>query len=397
MNRRTVVFLGAGASKPFGFPVTDSILPAIWTGLKDGTWREWPGVKNRKKQKQFATFLERLLTRLLPGLNSQAPQPGGASIVDVVSLLDQLLLENRSPHPDLSESDLQRGRSMLHLGINAVIRGRERETLRNRFVDWLLSEAVRHEGNRVSLVSTNYDTAVEQRLHNELISAKTSIGRQVDFGIPWRDAYRDLLHVRPQSAKLAVFKLHGSLNWLRCEVCGHVTINVRQRIASLEFWDRTSKYSECYCGGRLRSVIVTPSIVRDVRDGNLLSIWNAALEDLRRAHEWVFIGYSLPSEDIAIRSLLLRAFHARQKRRSLRIRVVQWEDPKCISGRAQSPEYARYRMFFPERHLNERDYSRAGLEPFVERLKPLSRSEMQKGIRISFPRMSRAWVTGPAG
>ena len=52
-------------------------------------------------------------------------------------------------------------------------------------------------------------------------------------------------------------------------------------------------------------------MVRDVRDPHLLNVWRAATEALRTATEWYVIGYSLPSEDLAIRSMLLRAFSAR--------------------------------------------------------------------------------------
>jgi hypothetical protein len=169
-------------------------------------------------------------------------------------------------------------------------------------------------------------------------------------------------------------------------------MDVRQRVASREFWIRTSQYIECRCGGRLRSVVVTPSVVRDVRDGNLLSIWNAALEDLRRAHEWILIGYSLPSEDIAIRSLLLRAYHTRTRRASLRIRVVQWEDPNRRAGSGPPLEHLRYRLFFPPTHLREKDYQRTGVEPFVRGLRVLPPSALRRRIRAVFPRTNRAWL-----
>jgi hypothetical protein len=170
-------------------------------------------------------------------------------------------------------------------------------------------------------------------------------------------------------------------------MCGHIVISVTQRISSLEFWHRTSKYNECYCDGRLRSVIVTPSIVRDVRDANLLSIWNAALEDLRQAHQWIFIGYSLPPEDVAIRSLLLRAFHIRRSKR-LRVRVVQYVPPEH-RGNNDALERARYRAFFPDDHLRDRDYSEEGVERFAEWLKVPSPARVDRRLHPMFGRSSR--------
>jgi len=384
MARRTVLFLGAGASKPLGFPMTDGILTAIWSGLHDGSWRGWPGLRKRRDARKARNDLVQLIQALLPGLTPESA--AGASIVDVISLLDQLIIEGRAPTPAIGDEQLRRGRALLDLGINAVLRGRRNAETRDHLVDWILREAAGRGDCRLSIVSTNYDTVIEQPLFDQLVEVGATVGRAVDFGISWRDAFHDIVHMRPRWARLGLFKLHGSLNWLRCETCGHVTINVRQRIAPVGFWTRLGDYNECYCGGRLRTVVVTPSVVRDIRDANLLSIWNAAMEDLRRAHQWIFVGYSLPSEDIAIRSLLLRAYHARAHRR-LRIRVVQWE-PETDDGE-RAIEYKRYRAFFPKKQLEEADYCRSGLESFVEEL-PLPRRRISaSALRAAFPRIRR--------
>jgi hypothetical protein len=87
--------------------------------------------------------------------------------------------------------------------------------------------------------------------------------------------------------------------------------------------------------------MVTPSYVRDTRDVNLIGIWRNALDLLASADRWLVVGYSLPSEDIAIRALMLNAYRIRKasaRPRPLRIWVVQ----KGIhSERA-------YRLLFPD-------------------------------------------------
>jgi len=69
---------------------------------------------------------------------------------------------------------------------------------------------------------------------------------------------------------------------------------------------------------------VAPSIYRTVRDANLLEVWKNTLQLLIEADEWFLVGYSLPSEDIAIRSMLVRAFHARKPHERPRVTVVQF-------------------------------------------------------------------------
>lgn len=84
-------------------------------------------------------------------------------------------------------------------------------------------------------------------------------------------------------------------------------------------------------------MLITPSLVRDIREVNLLEVWKHSLELLREAEEWVLIGYSFPSEDIAVRSLILRA--AQGRKTPPRVTVVQkGDDPHTR---------ARYEVFFP--------------------------------------------------
>jgi hypothetical protein len=332
-----------------------------------------------------ARRLKKLLEALLPGLEGGTKLDGGVSIVDVISLLDQMVAEGRSPHVDISLRELLAARQVLNKAINGVLQGRRKRHYAQRLSAWILRASTEDKDSRVSVVSTNYDTTIEHPLFRHFVRHGVSIGEVVDLGMPWRDASRPRLHLRPTAARLALLKLHGSLNWLRCELCGHVTMNVSQRIASLDNWESRSPrgYNVCWCGGLLRSILVTPSVVRDVRDANLLGIWGAALEDLRLADEWVFVGYSLPAEDIAIRSLLLRAWHAR-RRKQLRVRVIQLERPKCSACDIPSETFQRYRLFFPPSALKETNYSRDGVEFFVDSLDQLSEDDLDGRIRRRF-------------
>ena len=78
--------------------------------------------------------------------------------------------------------------------------------------------------------------------------------------------------------------------------------------------DETLPVNSCHCGhGKLGLVIVTPSYVRDVREPNLTEIWRHALEALRTSDHWIIAGYSLPSDDLLIRSMFIRAYSGRTK------------------------------------------------------------------------------------
>lgn len=173
--------------------------------------------------------------------------------------------------------------------------------------------------------------------------------------IPCSPAFN--IYHRPEKARFGVYKLHGSLNWLRCGVCDNVYLNPVGAIAYLSFLltddaDRhkrenswltqleDSGANQCHCGHRpLRHVIVAPSFVRDVRDPRLRGIWRSALEALRQAERWIIVGYSLPPEDVAIRSMFLRAYQGRDTSERPQVVVVQKEE--------REPELTRYQLLFP--------------------------------------------------
>src|SRR5262249_15335798 len=131
------------------------------------------------------------------------------------------------------------------------------------------------------------------------------------------------VHQRPQKPLFEIYKLHGSVDWLKCERCGYIYINPDYPIFKLAFENKKASANTCHCGyWPLKPVIVTPSYIRSVFDTNLHEIWKAAIEALRKADEWIIIGYSLPNEDFNIKSLFLRAFHGRQTKP--KITVVQY-------------------------------------------------------------------------
>jgi hypothetical protein len=181
----------------------------------------------------------------------------------------------------------------------------EREAL-DKFLDWVLNKVT----PPLTIVTTNYDVAVETPIFQKL--GLEQVSNTIDFGFDWRDPYREVMVPRPERPKLSFYKLHGSLNWLRCDLCGQIYVNPLEVIAYLSFNEHQAWANTCVCGAwPLRHLIVAPSMVRDVRDPHLLNVWRCATEALRTAREWFLVGYSLPAEDLAIRSMLLRAFNAR--------------------------------------------------------------------------------------
>jgi hypothetical protein len=347
--KSTVVFMGAGASKPFGFPLTKELLPLIKDSVAKGDLFE-----NSSSDREL---LLQGLKKLLPGVDSIEPTDLPL-ITDVLSLIDHSLQLSNVPAPQMVSKELAGLRILLErallekLDISEL--AKNPPDVLTRLIQWLTSIA---ESNTQTLgiISTNYNVAVESQLFGRCASYAELV-ENFDFGFSWRDVQAGTIHARPERPTYRLYKLHGSLNWLRCDLCEHIYINPYGEIASLGFHSQIGDFNTCHCQhAPLRSVIVAPSLVRDIRDVNLLELWRTTLELLRTTDEWIIIGYSFPPEDIAIRLLFLRAYNGRTK--DLKIKVVQGSDDPVIR--------ARYKVFFPDC-----EYEVDGLEGFLRRAIP---------------------------
>lgn len=345
-DTRTVLFLGAGASAAFGYPVTSGILPRILRGIEAGTL--FPVASNPRRERAKMKRLRDHLTGLFPSIF----EPGMELplITDLLSLVDLMLSTEEVLLPLVTREQLQDLRTLLEQAILEVIEAEHRRPEAHegldRLADWMLGV---HEtaGTALTIVSTNYDTLIDSLLFERLeIAPDAEIAEMVDMGFAWREHSSGRFHAQlnspPASPILRLFKLHGSLNWLKCPLCGFVYINTVGSIHQQAFREDKVDYNNtCLCGhGPVRTVIVAPSMVRSIRDPDLLAIWRNALEALRTADEWTIVGYSLPPEDVTIRSILLRALHSRGRdREPPSIRVVQRSPDPALEG--------RYRLLMP--------------------------------------------------
>lgn len=353
---RTALFTGAGASRAIGYPLTREFLPRIRAELDSGEL--FSDTNGKKTDDQDREDLRQYLLRLLPGLNaikdSELPL-----ITDVFSLVEHALVSGEAL-PIGSTNAMRHCRDLLKQAITDILLGdfladwddtnasqkRERDLL-DRFARW-----VHRQGDRFGLVTTNYDIGLEYEVYERM-------GRQLnsttlDLGFDWRSVETGEECTRPEKAKLRVYKLHGSLDQLHCPLCGYVYFNKWGTIAVHAFRNKLDDNNTCHCrqDSRLELHIVSPSLVRDVRDANLLSVWRSALEWMRKADRWIIVGYSLPPEDLAVRSLLLRAYATAPK--PPQVTVVQY-------GEAERP---RYEMLFPGCR-----YQSGGLESFLAEMR----------------------------
>lgn len=335
---KTAIFLGAGASRTFGYPLTGDILPLVLARLVAGTLFDGSGSPESAKtnREHFRALLDRLVPGWLGAWNqanpapvSANPKPIGISITDILTLVDHTISVSVGKGAE-GPSGLAAFRELLERAICQVLQvqppadNSPEAQAHTAFITWLLE---RSDAGGVSVITSNYDLTVDDHWFAKLRShGLAEPGELIDLGFSWRDVGSGALHPRPAQPVGRLLKLHGSLNWLRCPLCGHTYFNSYGRIAELAFVDELNEFNTCHCNPwtRLRLPLVAPSLARTTGDGNLQSIWGAACEALQAAAAWYIIGYSMPSEDVAIRSLLCRAWGSCTL--SPQVEVIQWGD-----------------------------------------------------------------------
>ena len=151
-------------------------------------------------------------------------------------------------------------------------------------------ELLKKWGKRNSIITFNYDLVFDKLILDRYDA--------VDYGLPRANVY-----VKPRSldiwSGIRMLKLHGSLNWTRCDSCGRIDVFQKSR-AHLE----RRKGCTSGCRGYRNPVIVPPVRDKERFLGSGNPIWKKALEELQEADKVVLIGYSVPEADAAARALL---------------------------------------------------------------------------------------------
>jgi len=344
-----VLFIGAGASATFGIPTTAQILPRALLRLRStgGAGLFFGRGGQGPHEVDDEEFLEESLRDLYPGVQMTGAEDELASALpnatDVLSFLDLLIANDQPIKPRWSKDRLSRFRVVFDRAICEVLSPRvtaratevtptDSDGARLNITDlgaaqretWerlkaYLKGVTSSPADRLTIITTNYDLLMDTATR-EVFGEPVEVHEPMDRGFEFREVEFGRLVARPPrrldeprvGGRVALYKLHGSLNYLRCEVCDQVYVNPNGNIAHLAFERQPRSENTCHCGhGPLRHVIVAPSTQRTYRIPQVLATWAAATEALRTAKEWTFVGYSLPSEDLAIRSLLFRAYNAR--------------------------------------------------------------------------------------
>lgn len=345
-------FLGAGASCADGFPLTRDIVDGVIH-----TAQQEP-----KRYDRILRFLRIFFDLQLEDLNAASSRWKAFTkaetaqtealfrrrppdVAELLSLMDVLIsdesfvcgekAEDEGLEP-FSTRDMLRVRESISRAVATSFKAfahERRRSLMPRATDML---AEKLEVDDV-VVTTNWDLLLDEALDEKFGTDAASTGTDAVVLDASGERAGERVLARPP-----LFKLHGSLNWLACLRCTTLYVNPTVYIADLGFYHSARKAANtCDCGMPLRPTLITPTYFKQYRIRHFANIWSRVQQRLSGADDWYFVGYSLPTDDVHIRSLLLKAWHLRRDAGLPAPRV------NIITHRADDHMLQRYAALFP--------------------------------------------------
>jgi NAD-dependent SIR2 family protein deacetylase len=353
----TVAVFGAGASKNAGGLLLGDVLPAGLSASKRA--REDWGAATSAREARWANIVRSFLATVFAVDLPRARKDTLPDIGMILSMLDMAISQGRGfvsvPSIDGGPAetarderkiwtlyDLMRLRENLDGMMSEVIlKGyyNQFKFLQNSSIDGLTPlDAFSHEifldyladlGTRFSLISLNYDMFLDRAACQHLALLRSG-GFDADIVTPRYDVDFEPPYVEPRDARL-LHKLHGSLDWAYCTGCGRAELLFTQRYIdemvgsqseetqkalktprSLEsFYDRLmdeGQSDNCSsCGTPLKPMIIAPTLVKNYANAHIRRIWSHAERALMNCKQVVFIGYSLPVDDLEFIWMLKRS------------------------------------------------------------------------------------------
>jgi hypothetical protein len=297
MRDTPVIVFGAGATKDCGGPLTNEILHGAFASEV-----------TLSQQQTALNLLQQFLNANFPVPNRQGPQDY-PSLPLLLSLLDTAIDRKQPFAPGWPVERIAEVRQAVEAAIFAVLDFRSPQQELGSYLS-LLHLAYPAPQPEAAVISLNYDMILDLAMFDLCQQRKPesvpSYGCDIKTeGYQSKEVWGRLL------------KIHGSVNWMYCSQCHHLEIgwsskrSAPSRIGSLFFRSLDDQYAhksqcpECQTPP-LRPILITPTHRKDYRNPHIARIWYEAERALQRANRVIFVGCSLPEDDVEVIYLLKR-------------------------------------------------------------------------------------------
>jgi len=357
MSEKPVIILGAGATKACGGPLTDEMLPAALNGEMEHDDTMTP-VADRE---QLLYLTSQFLTECF-----NVPTTRPVTKVDCPSLPMVLSMLRRSidlkqPIGNWQGDQLVKAKRAIEYSIFAVIEAAlRRMSSSGRFLHQQLLEPLYARYADVTVVSLNYDVIVDNAMFS-LSEAKQNM-RPPDYGVSIATPLYNVFCSHGTFGRL--FKIHGSLNWLYCEKCQRLDLFVSRGMRTGKALDElynSVPFDDAYscrgtpcrnrpaCDGFVSPILISPTFVKDYENPHIQRVWEQAENAMKQSDRAVFIGYSLPTDDVEVAMLLKRGLNHLPRNRITVVEYVPGDIDKAKDQRVpleQHPTGQRFRSIF---------------------------------------------------
>lgn len=194
----------------------------------------------------------------------------------------------------------------------------------------------------ISVISLNWDLVLEQLFRENKINYDSCLAKSYWCSDSNKSSNRG-------SKNVCLYKLHGSINWLKCHNCGKINIIKRTNLQETSLFD-DSKDDKCLACKQideksetlLQAEIITPTMIKALENQLYQNIWAGAARAISNADEIIFIGYSLPSADFDFRYLLKNNI---SKNCKIKVILAPNDKPKK-ANQYINPEVRYKKLFF---------------------------------------------------
>lgn len=394
---KTVYVLGAGFSKPAGFPLQREIYPEVVCQA----FRASRSVISSHPYLTFDISQDVFLFLTAAGfVNAKNGKlRSDLSLEDLFTLLDRVIQDRGTycgynwatrrtsddrEHGQPFRPSLIEVRDSLVRSILAILHGcsdkhsPKKKSLFRQFAAYLVQWRLRttQQGDPFSIISINWDSLLEDSIYRVLSDtggiAVNRAAADVDYCV-YTYPLEGSPHMPSTKQKAAgiynlkVLKLHGSANWLRCPNSNVVYTGLGSSESSQALYvkARRSPMVTRFADGKatppdLEPYIITPSFTKVFDLPQIQATWHNAYVELREATKVVFIGYSLPDADHQVRTLLRRAI-----RPIADVEVVLPPSNEVKKLGKKAPVAVRFYEVFGRRKLNFRF---GGVEGYIEKV-----------------------------
>lgn len=182
----------------------------------------------------------------------------------------------------------------------------------------------------------NYDLLMDNALYDA--SKLTDSGYLIRFDYTLKDdAWNRIVD---SDTTVVMMKLHGSLNWVRCENCGRNLLLRKQKSAGPNWYETNFLSVRCpACNSQpfngLERILVPPAGVKDTSNRDIKYLWTRTLTHCKDIGRIVVIGYSFAQTDAEVEMLFRTMVKERILRRDVPVLIVN-KHPRPVKSRFQN-------------------------------------------------------------